>query len=523
MGKTNNVMQELGALLRRNDILSAALIAIAIVVYWPSSLALWDFWMNTDHRGAHGPLVAALSVWFLFRARYRLAASTVRPSPVAGCLLVLCSVAWSVFWRAGIDQLHLLAFPLMMGLAVLTALGFEAALQVALPLVYLYFALPAWSILVHPLQELTIGAVGALAPLIGVPAQIDGNLVKLPGVGIFEIEGGCSGVNFLTAGLAIAVLLGEVERASLVRRGLLLVVLAAVSIASNWVRVLTIIQAGYTTNMRHVLVSRGHYTFGWVLFAVVITAVIWWIARPPLSDPSVPAQARAPARSAELFAYAGTIVALVAMPLLTYIVAARDDRVSPVAFVVPAGRGEWQGPVRDSSESWKPDFVGPHSQWYSAYRGSAGQDVDLVAIGYATQAQGRELVNSENSLFGAANWSALAEERVTFGAIPYIETVAADAAGHRSVVWSVYDIGGREFAVPLMSQLWYGVRSLGGPPYSVLFAFRTRCAASCDRARDTLRSFLRTMGPDFFASVARNQDAPPSFTTQSAPMVSAAQ
>jgi EpsI family protein len=502
-------MWELGSRLRpgglrgqRNDIVCAGLIASVIVVYWPSALALWDFWTNVNHAGAHGPLVGLLCMWLLWRARHRVASASVRPSRVAAGLLFLSSVAWLVFWRAGIEQLYILLLPLMMGLAVFAALGFAAAREIALPLGYLYFAVPAWSIFVHPLQALTVDAVGVLAPLIGVPAHIEGNLVKLPGVGVFEIEGGCSGVNFLTAGLAIAVLLGEVERASLVRRGVLVVLTAIVAIVSNWVRVLTIIQAGYTTNMRHVLVSRGHYTFGWVLFTVIMSAFIWWVARPAAHDAHDPGAVRARAAPARWLAYAFTLAALMVMPLPIYVVAANDESVAPLAFVAPAGRAGWQGPVRDSPSPWKPEFVGPHSQWHSAYRGPTGR-VDLVAIGYSTQAQGRELVNSGNSLFGEDDWSEEAQRRVTLGALSYIETVATDASGHRALVWSVYDIGGHEFAVPLMSQLWYGLRSFGGAPYSVLFAFSSSCAASCDGARDALRAFVQAMGPECFAAVTR--------------------
>ncbi len=125
----------------------------------------------------------------------------------------------------------------------------------------------------------------------------------------------------------------------------------------------------------------------------------------------------------------------------------------------------------------------------------------MVAIGYPMQGQGRELVNEENSLFAATTFEPVAENKVMLDGRSYVEIVAADAQGQRTLVWYVYDIGGREFVTPLFSQLWYGVRSLGGPPYSVLFAFRTACESSCDSARDTLRSFVKTMGPDFLASV----------------------
>ena len=479
----------------RNMTLSVGLIATAVVVYWPSSLALWGFWTDDNHSGAHGPLVVALAAWLLFRARYRLAAVRVHPSLPAGGLLVLCSVAWLVFWRAGIQELHILLLPVLMGLGVFTALGFGAALQVALPLGYLYFAVPAWGIFIEPLQELTIRAVGVLAPLIGVPAQVHGDLVQLPGVGTFEIAGGCGGVNFLTVGLAVAVLLGEVERASLARRALLLGVMGILAIVSNWIRVLTVIQAGYTTNMRHVLVSRGHYMFGWVLFTVVMVGFVWFFMRRQARQAGATGSGAGAAPAASPPAYAVPFCALVAMPLIVYAVAAAfDPGVMPVAFTAPAGRAGWQGPVSAVGDGWKPDFVGPHSQWSFVYQGPPGRRVEMVAIGYASQAQGRELVSSENSLLGVTGRASMAEDTVRLGDGAYMETVAADDQGHRSVVWSIYDIGGREFVTPLWSQLWYGVRSLGGPPYSVLFAFRAACDASCDTARDTLEEFCTDHG-----------------------------
>jgi hypothetical protein len=139
----------------------------------------------------------------------------------------------------------------------------------------------------------------------------------------------------------------------------------------------------------------------------------------------------------------------------------------------------------------------------------------MVAIGYAMQAQGRELVNEENSLFGIDAPEPTAEAEVTLDRESYTELVFVDPQGRRWLTWSMYDIGGREFVTPLFSQLWYGLRSLGGPPYSMQFAFRTECGgSSCDAARATLRSFLQTMGRDCFASVGRvSQSSTPTSRT----------
>jgi EpsI family protein len=461
----------------RNAFLSAGLILAVALVYWPSSNALWGYWTDPNYGGSHGLLVVALAAWLWFRERHELARVPVRPSLASGVLLTLSTIAWFVFYRAGIQTLHILLLPVLMGLAIATALGFRAALLLAFPLAFLYFATPAWGVCVGPLQSLTTAAVGIIAPLIAIPAQMHGNLVVLPGIG----------------------LLGEMEKASLRRRALLLTVMAVLAIVSNWIRVLLIIDAGYTTQMRHVLVSRGHLMFGWFLFTAVVVIFTWFFARPPANSPSM-RRDTLPLDSSPV-GYVGTILAIVAVPVLVHtFVAGRDASVLPIAFSAPAGKGGWQGPLQPTAVAWRPDFVGPHSQWYFAYEDGSGDNVELVAIGYPLQGQGRELVNEENSLFGSGSNSE-AQSKIDLDGTYYVEFLVVDDKGQRSLVWSIYDIGGREFVTPLFSQLWYGVRSLMGPPYSVQFAFRTPCKTSCNSARGTLQRFLRAMGPECFASV----------------------
>jgi exosortase len=498
----------------RNTLASAGLIAAAVLVYWPSTAALCDYWRNDNHSGAHGLLVAPLAAWLLFRAHDRLAACRLQPSVLACVILCCASIAWLVFWRAGIQELHLLLLPVLMGLAIFAALGGCAALIVAFPIGFLYFSVPAWGVFGRPLQDLTIWAIGWMAPLIGVPARIQGDVVVLPGVGLIEIASSCSGVNFFTIGLAVAALLGELEGATVRRRALLLTVIGALALVANWLRVLIIVDAGYTTQMRHILVSRTHYMFGWVLFTVVIVASVWLLARAPespvrpLSFPK-----REGLHATAWSTYVLALIALVAMPLAVYgFVPALDQSALPIVFTAPAGRGGWQGPFSGGS-NWRPDFVGRHVQWTFVYQGPRDRTVEMVAIGYPVQGQGYELVNEENALLGAsAKVDTVAENTVTVGEQSYIESVIADDHGKRTMVWSVYDIGGRPFATPLLSQLWYGVRSLGGAPYSILFAFRASCTASCGIARETLESFARNMTAPFFQSVTR---APAALTARS--------
>lgn len=374
-------------------------------------------------------------------------------------------------------------------------------------------ALSVWLVLlIGPLQSVTIRAVALIGPLIGMPVVPSGTLLRLPHGVTFEVTPFCSGVNFLVVGLAIAALTGELQRASLRRRGALLGVMALLMIASNWVRVLAIMLAGYTSGMR-LSVTRGHVLFGWVFFAILMLGFVALATRrTPLAGRDDVLRTRVIGVSYPEWApgFEAVVAILIAMPALARIAPAMLDRgEGNLALQLPPARAGWQGPLASSDTQWKPEFVGDHSEWHVAYRDEAGAVVELVAIGYPTQEQGRELVNEENSLLGSGDLTALGAGTVVRGPQPHFEFVANDATERRFVVWSVYDIGGRWFVTPLFSQLWYGVHSLGRARYSVQFAYRTICAPSCDAARARLARFEHIVAGDITISRQRTTRAAP--------------
>lgn len=475
----------------RSLIYVAVLTAVTLLAYWPSTVALWTFW---DQYGGHGPLIAAISGWLIVRARGELAQAMSRPSPWGCAALLVCSVASVIFWRAAIQQLHLMVLPMLMFLAVLAAYGRGAARVIAFPLGYLYFALPSWYLLTAPLQSLTIRAVAVIGPLIGIPLTVSENYLRLPGDATFEVTPLCSGVNFLVVGLALAALIGELQGATLRRRTALLAFMTVLAITGNWLRVLIIVVAGYTSGMRHVLVTRGHLMFGWILFALIMLAFALLVARRPRPhyqnvSPRPPAH---PLTALRGFSAAAGL--LIAMPLLARMVPmALDHPAGALAVRMPPAPPGWRGPLAPTDVSWKPEFRGAHSEWHVAYRDSEEAAVELMVIGYASQEQDRKLVSEGNSLLGSGDLTARGPGRVVRGALPHIEYLAVDAQQRRFLIWSVYDIGGRPFVTPLFSQLWYGLRALRLPPHSVLFAYRTECESSCDAARARLASFAHSV------------------------------
>jgi exosortase len=254
-----------------------------IIACWPTSSAVWHYWVDGDNNhvlGGRGVFVTLLAFWLLYRARGRIAQAPARSAPWALPLLLAGGVAMLVFWNKGLTQLQALMLPTLVLLGALTVFGGAVTRVIAVPLAFLYFAVPAWdNALGPPLQNLTLRVVSWAAPAIGVPASVSGSLLSLPGNMSIRVAQGCSGVGFLVEGLAIAALLGELEGAPWKRRLALLAGMIPIALISNWIRVLILIQVGYATGMRHVLVTRYHLQFGYVLFVSVLAAFLWLVTR----------------------------------------------------------------------------------------------------------------------------------------------------------------------------------------------------------------------------------------------------
>ncbi len=479
--------------------LIAGLALFTAAVYRSTTTALWRYWIEEPYLGGHGPLVAALALWLLYRVRGRVAVAPVAPIPWALLPLVLCSIASLVFWRAGIQGLQLWMLPALVLIATFAAFGGAVTRIVFVPIAYLYFAMPAWNVLTSPLQNLTLHMVGLIGPIVGLPVTLSGTLIIFPDGTAFEVTPACSGVGFLVQGLAVATLIGELEYGAWARRIRLLGVMFIIALATNWLRVLLLVGLGYSSGMRNVLASTDHLQFGYVLFAAVLILFAWATARgmPPRQEPVAAAAVSRP----RLNWYAASLGALAIAPLLVGIRTAWGSRPTSAAEVRPVtGRAGWRGPLPLTDTTWQPVFVGTHAESHATYESTAGRRVETIAIGYAEQEQGRELVNESNSLLGSGGLTAADAGLVSWDGRQFRELMVKDAAGARSVIWWFYDIEGRTFVVPILSQLWYGVSALTSPAYSALFAFKAACMPTCDTGRETISQFVRDNGPHVLPS-----------------------
>src|SRR5215469_2676919 len=308
-------------LVQRRMWLILALALIVAAVYWPSTAVLAEQW--TDFRNltyTHGWLILIVCVALIVGRRDELAAAPARPWPLALAALGGGIFAWLICYRASIQDLHITIFPALFWLAAAAAWGWPVARLLIFPVAFFYFSIPAWSQLSNPLQDLTVVAMKGVLALTGPPARIHGSFIHIPN-GTFEVQEGCSGLHYLIVGLAVAALNGELRQDSPRNRAIQLAFMFLLALLANWVRVYTIIQAGYFTEM-HSALLRNHYWFGWGVFAVALVIFFYMTAKlipESASGPQTPSPAwtAATRRHADTAGVALAIAMLLALPALS--------------------------------------------------------------------------------------------------------------------------------------------------------------------------------------------------------------
>lgn len=499
----------LSALPVREPLLAVyALWAAVALFYWPSSKALVGFWSDAlDKAGTHGFLVLLVALGLVMRARARLAAEPIRPSLRGFCVLLILSAAWLWFYRAAIQDLHLLLLPMLLLAAIVGVLGWPTARVMIFPVAFLYFAMPVWSLVITPLQTLSIDVNSVLIWLTGVPAYIAGNVVNVP-AGSLEIAGGCSGRHSFVVGLTLAALYGELARDSLRWRLAWIALMGALALVANWVRIFVIIVAAEATDMQTFLVTVDHYWFGWGIFVLAFIGFLWIAGRlrdaakiSPARQGSVtgePSHADPPAGVPRV---SGAILltmlfCLAALPAAAYATASLRVVSGAIHIDWPAAPPGWRGPAPVTATVWQPLFLNASVLSQQQYVDLLGQPVEVFVVAYRVQRQGAKLLGYDNSLFEKGDRLRSIEERITDSAVgPWRQDTVVDAGGQRSIIWSRYHIGAHTFVRPWAAQLWYGVAAVVTPVVSSLTALRALCRADCTAAHEQLVGVTAQLQP----------------------------
>ena len=145
----------------------------------------------------------------------------------------------------------------------------------AFPVAFIFVAVP-WPTLVETpviqgLMRIVAHVAAETAMLLGIPAQVEGNLIRVS-TGLVGVNEACSGIRSLQTSLMIGLLFGELKRLSVLRRVALVVGAVAIALFANFVRAVFLVPVAATENISEV--TRWHDVAGYTIIALVFVGTM---------------------------------------------------------------------------------------------------------------------------------------------------------------------------------------------------------------------------------------------------------
>ena len=177
-------------------------------------------------------------------------------------------------WRL-LAWVHALAVVVLTLLLIWWAGGERWLSHFAFPILFIFVAVP-WPTLLETsvtqgLMRVVARVAAETAMLLGTPAQVEGNLIRVSN-GLVGVNEACSGIRSLQTSLMIGLLFGELKRLSLLRRVGLVAFALAIALLANFVRAVFLVRIAATENLSEV--GRWHDVAGYSIIAVVFLGTV---------------------------------------------------------------------------------------------------------------------------------------------------------------------------------------------------------------------------------------------------------
>ncbi len=426
----------------RTQLMALGLAAAALLLLFRAdALHLLSIWW-TSSTFSHCLIIVPIIGWLV--AIRREALLNEAPMPCYPALLWTAAGAfiWLLGEAASVSLLRHAGLIVMLQSLVPVVLGLRALRILSFPVFYALFLIPFGEELVPPMQLLTADMAMVMLRLTGIPAHIEGIFITTP-AGLFAVAEACSGVKFLVAMAALAVLAAHLCFSSWRRRAVFLLVALIVPVLANGVRAFSTIWIAERFGLEHAA-GADHLIYGWLFFAIVIALVgglSWrWFDRDPLASGEAarsPDAASSAVQPAPWMFAAAAAGAIAAAPQL-YQLALRSSTAPLSITAYPVING-W--PARLGADAqWRPRFDGADRRQDYVLRSADGKGVVHITVaGYLRQREGAELVGfAQGAVDPASDWR---WER-DLGAIDNVtvQRIARDGGGTRDVL-TLYRVG----------------------------------------------------------------------------------
>ena len=472
------------------------LIFATLVLYWPSFVWMAGEWSEGGGLMSHGYLISAIAIYLIGQSINKLAPIPTQHSVLAIVGLLGLSIVWLLGDAANVMVVQTVVLPFIVLLAVVAAFGWKVGQCMAFAILYLVFALPAWTHLQFIFQAITVAVVDMAIFVTGLPAYVDNNLIILQS-GVFEIADACSGMGFILAGLSLSVLFGRLYLDELRHKASLIATVFLLSLVGNWIRVFGVIKIGHVTEMRSSLVD-DHSDFGWMIFAGLLVPAYFfarWLEHRENKNGSSRAKTGLVGESTEIgqtqrWTLVIALFALSIGPAWSAIALTASNTDNEAGIEFPAGPSGWRGPSATAWD-WRPSYAGVDSEAVVQYRSDTDTILHYKNV-YLQQSQGREMIFFANDIAG--DWKEVRNSglsgrvsTVRFG--EFKRRLARSSYGFW-LIWYRYSIDEKNYVSDSKAKIWQAIATLKGRPRANVDAYAVLCKSTCENAEVVLEEFL---------------------------------
>lgn len=361
-----------------------------VVLFLDTFVSLNASWTQWDQAYSHGYLLVGFLIYAVGRECLYTPMQPKDKWRWVACGSLFLSVG---AWYAGIvvqvlvlEQLALLAIAWSLGWVIA---GSVFAFRTILPFALASLAFPMWDILTSTLQDITVYIVTFAVQAFGITSYIVDNVIELP-FGVLVVESGCAGLNFFIVSLAFGGIYSYLNLVRPVSIAKCMVIMVALGLIANWVRVFLLVLIGYYSKMQSEIVY-DHGTFGWVIFGVALVCFLLLFRLQERGRREVDETIFAAAYRPSSAFFVGLAILLAGVFWAKHISTQKnggsvDRQLSGGFHLLPAYTVPWQ----------------PHYEGYdqASHWRSTESDVQLYLsiYTYLEQYQGKELVYYKNSI-----------------------------------------------------------------------------------------------------------------------------
>lgn len=244
-------------------------------LFWGTINGMVMQWSN-DENYSHGFIIPLVSGYLVWMERERLAGTPLRSSPGGLLLLLFGLFVFLAGYTAQIEFVERLALWLVLGGALLYALGGDMFKKTWFPYVYLLFMIPLpyvlYDSIAFPLKLFITEYSVVAVKMMGIPVLREGNIIHLTNTTL-EVADACSGIRSIISLLALSTALAYFTQNGWLKKTVLVLLAFPIAVIANSIRVIGTAALAHSYGAD---VARGffHEFAGLAIFALAFVMLL---------------------------------------------------------------------------------------------------------------------------------------------------------------------------------------------------------------------------------------------------------